>query len=223
MEDVYTQRRAHMVDGQLRTTDVTSHAILQAFFDVPREKFVPAAMRDIAYVDEDLRVTPPGTVPARYVMEPSPLAKLLQLAEIERDDLVLDIGCATGYSSAIISRIASSVIAVEADADLADQATANLAELGIDNVAVVQGALEKGLDSEAPYDVIVIGGAIDVVPEAIFGQLKEGGRLVTVIGTGNAAHAYLYVRKDGIVSEWPAFNAAVKPLPGFEREMSFHF
>lgn len=223
MEDVFTERRAHMVDGQLRTTDVTNHAILQAFFDVPREKFVPAAIRDIAYVDEDLRVTPAGTTPVRYLMEPSPLAKLLQLAQIGHGDLVLDIGCATGYSSAIISRIASSVIAIESDAELAEQATNTLAELGYDNVAVVQGALESGLQSEAPYDVILVDGAIDFVPEALFGQLKEGGRLVTVMGTGNAARAHLYVKKDGIVSEWPAFNAAVKPLPGFQREVAFHF
>jgi protein-L-isoaspartate(D-aspartate) O-methyltransferase len=223
MEDVFTEKRAHMVDGQLRTTGIINHAILQAFFDIPREEFVPARMKEIAYVDDDLRVTPAGALPARYIMEPSPLAKLLQLAGIDHDDLVLDIGCATGYSAAIISRIAGSVIAIESDEDLAAQATETLTELGCDNVAVVQAPLEDGLESEAPYDVIVFGGAIEFVPEKILDQLKEGGRLVAVIGTGNAAQARIFVKKDGIVSEWPDFNAAIRPLPGFEREKSFHF
>ncbi len=223
MDDAFTEKRAHMVDGQLRTTGITSHALLQAFFDVPREQFVPAAMRDIAYIDDDLRVTPAGTAPARYLMEPSPLAKLLQLAEIGHDDLVLDVGCATGYDAAIISRVAGSVIAVEEDAELAAQATNTLAELGYDNVAVVQGSLHDGLESEAPYDVIVLGGAVDYVPEKILGQLREGGRLVAVIGQGNAAQARLYVKKDGVVSDWPSFNAAIRALPGFERAPAFHF
>src|SRR5690606_8840678 len=125
----------------------------------------------LAYIDEDLEVAPAAQgVPARYLMEPSPFAKLVQLAGIRPGDFVLDVGCATGYSSAVLSRLASSVAALECDAGLAAGATETLMRLGCDNVAVVEGPLQDGLPGEAPFDVIFVGGAVDAVPETLFAQ-----------------------------------------------------
>ncbi|WP_187972986.1 protein-L-isoaspartate O-methyltransferase family protein [Aquibium microcysteis] len=212
-----------MVDGQLRTTDVNRIPLLDAFLSVPREAFVPSRLRSLAYIDEDLDITPPGSGERRFLMEPSPFAKMLQLADVGPADVVLDVGAGSGYSAAILSLVAGSVIALESDAALADQATARLAELGYDNVAVVQGPLPAGYASEAPYDVIVLEGAVDEVPQPIFDQLKDGGRLVVVEGHGNAGIARLYVRQGGSISGRRGFNAAVRPLSGFRKEKAFEF
>lgn len=213
-----------MVDNQLRTTDVTDKPLLQAFLDVPREKFVPSVRAPLAYIDDDVLVsTATAEAGSRYIMQPSPFAKLVQLANIQPEDVVLDIGCATGYSAAILSRISSSVIAVESDANLAGQATAILSSLGYDNVVVLTGPLEKGYASEAPFDVIIIEGSVDHVPATLFDQLKDGGRLVAVEGSGNSGKSMIYVKNEGIVSGRRAFNSAVKPLPGFEKVPEFEF
>lgn len=220
----FSVQRDKMVEGQLRTNDVTNVPLLSAMREIPREVFVPAKRRSLAYIDEDLEVATAGeTTPARYLMEPASFGRLVQLAAVTADDFVLDIGCATGYSAAVLSRLASSVIALECDPALAESAAATLSSLGCDNVAVVEGPLQEGLAAEAPYDVIFIGGAVDLVPEALLDQLKDGGRLVAVVGRGNAAVARLYVKQDGIVSQRRAFNAAVQPLPGFERPPAFVF
>ena len=220
----YSEMRVKMVDGQIRTTDVTNSAILLAMGSVPREAFVDARLRELAYIDEDLEIVPAAAGrPARFLMEPSPFAKLLQLAEIEAGDTVLDIGCGTGYSSAVISMLAASVVALESDAGLAERAAATLADLGHDNVKVEAGPLAEGHAENAPYDVILVGGAVDEIPQALFDQLKERGRLVTVEGRGNAGVARLYLKDNGIVTGRRAFNAAVRPLPGFERIAAFEF
>lgn len=210
--------RNRMVDNQIRTTDVTSHSVLSAFFAVPREAFVPADKAALAYIDDDIQVAH-----GRYIMEPSPLAKLLQLATITKDDFVLEVGAATGYASAILSTIAGSVVALESDEALASGATAKLAELGYDNVAVVTGDLEAGYPDEAPYDVIILDGAVEEVPAALLEQLRDGGRLAAVVGYGNASAAKLYVKENGTVSERFAFNTSVKPLPGFRKAEEFVF
>lgn len=214
----YTAARIKMVDNQIRTTDVTSHSVLEAFLTVPREAFVPAQLKPLAYIDNDIEVSP-----GRYLMEPSPLAKLIQLAVITREDVVLEVGCNTGYASAVLSKLAGSVVALEVDEALAATAGETLAELGYDNVAVVTGELEKGYAAEAPYDAIFVHGAVEVVPEAFFAQLRDGGRLVVVEGYGNASQARLYIKERGIASERSVFNTAVKPLPGFRRAAEFVF
>jgi protein-L-isoaspartate(D-aspartate) O-methyltransferase len=216
--------RIKMVDNQLRTTDVTAKAVLQAFLDVPREKFVPAARQPLAYIDEDVLLASDGAESGpRYLMEPSPFAKLVQLCNIQPGDVVLDIGCGTGYSAAVLSRIASSVIALESDKELADKAAETLPALGFDNVVLVNAPLKQGYPAESPYDVVIIEGSVDEVPGTLFDQLKEGGRLAVVVGTGNAGKAMLYGKNEGIVSGRRAFNAAVKPLPGFEKVAAFEF
>jgi protein-L-isoaspartate(D-aspartate) O-methyltransferase len=214
----FTQQRTKMVDGQLRTTDVTSASVLDAMGSVPRELFVGEARKALAYLDDDLKIAP-----QRYLMEPSPLAKLLQLANIRPHDSVLDVGCGTGYSAAVLGRLAAKVTALESDAALADSAASTLASLGAANVQVVKGSLTAGHPANGPYDVIVLEGAAGEMPQALFDQLKEGGRLVAVEGYGNAGIARLYLKANGVVSGRRAFNAAVKSLPGFEKTAQFEF
>ncbi|WP_127523581.1 protein-L-isoaspartate O-methyltransferase [Mesorhizobium sp. Z1-4] len=224
MSGDFEQRRVKMVDGQLRTTDVTSASVLDAMLSVPREEFVPRSRAELAYIDEDILVADAASdAPARYLMEPSPFAKLVQLAEIESGDFVLDIGCTTGYSSAVLSQLASSVIALECDEGLAATATGKLTELGYDNVAVVTGALQAGCPDEAPFDVIIVEGAVDQVPDELLLQLRDGGRLVAVVGNGNAGAAHVFYNAEGVISGRKAFNAAVRPLPGFQQVAEFQF
>lgn len=219
----YTGQRVKMVDCQVRTTDVTDLAIISAMLDIPREEFVPARSKPLAYIDEDIALTEHGAGPRRFLMESSPFAKLVQLAEIKPTDVVLDVGCATGYSSAVLSRLSSQVIAVESDSELARIATEKLAELGCDNVAVVEAALQEGCAAEAPYDVIILEGSVSAVPQSLFDQLKEEGRLVVVEGFGNAGKARIYLKTGSKVTGRYAFNAAIKPLPGFEIARGFEF
>lgn len=224
MDTDFSEQRVKMVDGQVRTTDVTDAAVLEAMLTVPREEFVGAKRRELAYIDDHIELAPAQAgQPARYLMQPSPFAKLLQLAEIRRTDFVLDVGCGTGYSSAVLSRLASSVVALESDPALAETAAATLSKLGYDNVAVVQGTLPEGYKAEAPYDVIFLEGSVDSLPQALFDQLKEGGRLIAVQGQGNAGVARLFLKTTGIVTGRGAFNAAIRPLPGFEHVNEFEF
>ena len=220
----FSELRVKMVDGQVRTTDVTDAALLDAMLAVPREAFVGAGQQALAYIDEDIRISDGADGSgARYLMEPSPLAKLLQLAEIDAGDSVLDVGCGTGYCAALLSRLAKSVIALESDAGLAETAKAALSAQGCDNVTVVTGSLPQGHAAKAPYNVILIGGSVEEVPAALLGQLAEGGRLVAVEGQGNAGVARLFFKAGGVVTGRRAFNAAIKPLPGFERIHAFEF
>jgi len=220
----YVTLRTKMVDGQLRTQGVTDLDVLAAIGEVPREHFVPAKSRPLAYIDADILVKEAGEGgEARYLMEPAPFARLVQLAGIGKSDIVLDIGCGTGYSAAVLARLADSVVALESDPELAQQASEALVELGIDNVAVVETLLESGYPSEGPYDVVFVDGAVEMVPEALFQQLKVGGRLVAVVGFGRAAPVMVYTRSNDEVAGRAAFDADVRPLPGFRKPRAFVF
>ncbi len=224
MTSDYAEQRLKMVDGQLRTTDVSNVPLLDAMSSVPREEFVPAHLKPLAYIDEDLEIARAReNRAARFMLEPSAFAKLLQLADIRAGDFILDIGSGAGYSTAILSRLGSSVVGLESDPDLATAANDTLSRLGFDNVAIVEGRLEAGCPAEAPFDVIVIEGAVDEVPDTLFDQLKDGGRLVTVVGQGNSADATLFLKEEGAVARRRAFNAAVRPLVEFAREPLFQF
>lgn len=212
----FENARETMVDCQIRPSDVTSHALLEAVLSVPRERFVPEAREELAYIDEDIEV---GN--GRFLMEPAPFAKLVQALQIGSEDVVLDVGCATGYSSAVLSRMASTVIALEEDADLAKKAAVTLDELDYDNIAVVNAKLTAGCPDEAPFDAILFNGAVESLPQTFLDQLKDGGRLVVVEGRGNAAQARLYLRSGDDIGSRVLFNSAVMSLPGFEKKPEF--
>ncbi len=219
----FSELRVKMVDGQLRTTDVTSLPLLTAMLSVPREAFVPENCRSLAYIDRNLLISGESGQGARYLMKPSPFAKLVQLAEIGPNDKVLDVGAGTGYSAAVLSKLAQSVVALESDISLADKAESTLADLGYDNVSVVRGDLKAGHEAGGPYDAIVVEGSVEELPEALLAQLAENGRLVVVEGHGNAGVARIYLKSNGVATGRRVFNAAVKPLPGFERAPAFEF
>ncbi len=222
MSAEFAVMRLKMVDGQLRTTAITDARLLSAMGSIPREAFVPAVRRPLAYLDEDIEISV-GEGPSRFLMEPSPFAKLVQLAGIRPTDRILDVGCGTGYSAAVLSRLGASVVAVESDAALVEAARSALSTLGFDNVVVQEGPLAKGYPQKAPYDVIFVGGAVDEVPEALFDQLAENGRLVAVAGEGNAGVARICLKEGGMISCRRAFNAAIRLLPGFRQAPVFEF
>jgi protein-L-isoaspartate(D-aspartate) O-methyltransferase len=217
----FSAARAKMVDSQLRTEDVTDYRILGAMAEVARERFVPDRLKALAYIDEDIPLR--DGAGARYLMEPAPLARLLQLAEISDTDSILDIGCGSGYAAAVLARLAATVVALDHDAELAAEAGRNMAELEIDNVRVVAGPLEGGYPDAAPYDVIVVEGAVEFVPDSLFAQLGDGGRLVAVVGYGRAAPATVYTKTEGDIGARVAFNAHIRPLPGFTKPKGFVF
>lgn len=218
MSQDFSKARQMMVDCQIRTSDVTDLALLDAFLEVPREAFVPAERKPLAYIDAEVALGE-----GRFMLAPAALAKLLQAASIGQGDVVLDIGCGSGYSTAILSRLCASVVALEQDRVLGNQATQLLGELGYDNAAVVEGPLDQGYPQEGPYDVIVLNGGAQTMPDALLAQLKDGGRLVAVEGRGNSAVARLWINQDGVISSRRLFNCAVSPLEAFSRKAEFAF
>ncbi len=223
MNDFATARK-NMVYSQIAPNQVTDLRVLGAMRDVPREIFLPASKQAGAYIDQDIKLAESGKGAAnRYMMEPRVLARLLQAAEIKPDDAVLDIGCGTGYSSAVIGRLAASVISLEVNTGLAESATSILSDFGSDNAVVVTGELIDGYAEEAPYDVIVLQGAVELIPDALFDQLKDGGRLVAVLQQQGVGHATVYTRAGDSVSGRAIFDAGINPLPGFERRKDFVF
>ncbi|RIY03420.1 protein-L-isoaspartate O-methyltransferase [Aureimonas flava] len=214
----FAAARVKMVDNQIRTTDVTSHETLRAFLNVPREVFVPEERKALAYIDSEV---PLGN--GRFLISPSPLAKMIQLAQVGPQDVVLDVGCGTGYSSAVLAHLAGSIVALEEDADLAGRANAAFDALGIVNAAVVTGPLKDGWSGEAPYDVILFEGSVEALPKTHLDQLKDRGRLVVVERSGASGMAKLYTKEDGIVSDRFAFNCHIPALPGFAKPREFVF
>ena len=207
-----------MVAGQILVNDVQDPDVLQALGEVSRERFLPASEASLAYADVEVPLAG-----GRSVLMPVVFAKMLQLADIQSGDIVLDIGGCTGYSAAVLARLSNSVVALECDADLAEQASETLATLGVDNAAIVSGPLEKGYPSEAPYDVIFINGSVADVPADLLAQLAPGGRLVAIVGSGAVGRASVFTATAGATAERQAFDAAAAPLPGFAASAEFVF
>ncbi len=215
----YTAARVNMVESQIRPNRVTDIRILTAMIELPRERFVPDRLRGIAYVDEDI---PLGN--GRFVMEPMVLARLVQALDIGPDDRVLEIGVATGYDAALLSRLAKSVIALESDAGLARQADATLRDLGCGNTQVITGALHDGYRSGGPYNAILYGGATGDVPVSVTDQLADGGRLAAIIASsGRGGHATMITRVGNALTRRAIFDAGTPMLPGCEAVPGFAF
>lgn len=215
----YAAARLNMVDAQLRTNRITDPALIEAFLTVPRERFVPEPLKGTAYVDEDI---PVGA--GRYLIEPLVLARLLQLAQVQPTDRALYLGAGTGYGAAILGRLARSVIALEPDPLLAVEARRQLSGLGCTNVALVEGPLDRGHAPGAPYDVIVVGGAITRLSDIVADQLGEGRRLVAVMKPDSrVGQATVMTRAGRVLSRRPSFDAATGLLPGFEPQLGFVF
>ena len=212
----YKTRRVVMVDTQVRPSDVTKFPIIDAMLTVPREAYVPNAKREAAYAGENLDLGG-----GRVVLEARTLAKMLDALDIHPEELVLDLGCAYGYSTAVIARLAQAVVAVEEDEVMARDAEQTLSENAVDNAAVMQGVMAQGNAKNGPYDVITIQGAVEVVPSAILDQLKEGGRIGCIFMEGALGTCRVGYKKDGQISWRFAFNAGAPVLPGFERHMEF--
>jgi protein-L-isoaspartate(D-aspartate) O-methyltransferase len=221
MED-FAVARTRMIDSQLRTENVTDYGILAAMGAVPRERFVPAAQRPLAYLDRDIPLDAGDGVP-RYLMEPAPFARLVQLADLQPTDRVLIVGAGTGYSAAVVARLVETVVALESDARLAGEASALLADLEVANATVVTGPLEGGHSPLAPYDAILIEGAVEVVPPELLAQLGDAGSLIAIVGVGRAAIATVFARSGEKVGRRAAFDAAIHPLPGFRKPPAFVF
>jgi protein-L-isoaspartate(D-aspartate) O-methyltransferase len=214
MADFAALRRM-MVDGQVRTADVTDRPLIQAMLDVPRERFLPPAQAGLAYLDLDLPVG------ARRLLKPMVLAKMLQALDLSAGIRALDVGCATGYAAAVMARLGASVVAQEEDPGLVAQAKANLAGLG--NVAVVEGRLAEGHAPRAPYDVILVEGAVELDPDRLCRQLADGGRLICILGAGPAAKVTMFRRDADDITPRIIFDAAGPALPGFAKPTSFAF
>lgn len=212
----FAARRTMMVDTQVRPSDVTKYTIIEAMLTIPREAFVPADKREAAYVGEHV-----GLGGGRVVIDPRTLAKMLDALDIQPTELVLDLGCGLGYSTAVIARMAEAVVAVEEDEAMAAEAQRILSSQGADNAAVVTGKLAQGAAKSGPYDVIILQGAIEVLPAAIEAQLKEGGRVAALFMEGNLGVARVGYKIDGRITWRQVFNASAPVLPGFAAHKAF--
>lgn len=214
----YATSRQKMVDGQVRPSDVTDLRIIEAMLSVPREEFIPASLRGMAYLDLDLDI---GN--ERFLIKPVVIARLLQAAGLTPTDRVLVVGCATGYITAVASQLARRVTATESDTALAAQASATLAMLGYGNASVVTGPAALGSQAHAPFDVIILAGATQIMPEQLCAQLAPDGRLVGVFATDRVQRATLVVRSHDDFGSRALFDATVPVLPGLERVAAFAF
>ncbi|WP_116132249.1 protein-L-isoaspartate O-methyltransferase [Tropicimonas sp. IMCC34043] len=212
----FASRRTMMVDTQVRPSDVTKYPIIDALLSVPRELYVPDGMRELAYVDGNVPLAP-----SRVVLAPRTQAKLLDALNIEQTELVLDVGAGLGYSAALIARLAEAVVALEEDAAMAAEAEATLASEAVDNAAVITGPLVAGAPKHGPYDVIVIEGGVEQVPDSLVEQLKEGGRMGAVFMEGHLGIGRIGYKIDGRMNWRFGFNADAPVLPGFAASKAF--
>ena len=212
----FARRRTMMVDTQVRPSDVTKFPIIAAMLSVPREVYVPSALREAAYLGENLAIGP-----GRVVLDPRTLAKMLDALDIRQTEMVLLLGAGLGYSAAVIARLAEVVIAVEGDATLAAEAERTLSAEGVDNAMVMTAAPAGGAAKHGPYDVIVIEGGVEEMPDAVLSQLKDGGRIAALYMHRGVGVVRIGMRRAGAMSWRDAFNAGAPVLPGFGKVRAF--
>ena len=212
----FAARRTMMVDTQVRPSDVTKFPIIDSMLSVPREDFVGVDQLEAAYAGDNLVIAP-----GRVMLEPRSFAKLLDAVDVQPGEAVLDLGCGFGYSTAVVARLAEAVVAVEEDAAMAGDAQGRLSAHNVDNAAVMTGPLAAGAAKHGPYDVILLEGAVEVVPEALLAQLKDGGRIAAIFMEGSLGVARIgHKGAQGITWRY-AFNASAPVLPGFEKTAAF--
>jgi protein-L-isoaspartate(D-aspartate) O-methyltransferase len=220
----FDQQRRNMVESQVRPSDITDRRIVRAMLELPRERFVPKAFESIAYIDGPVPVVAGQSGrEGRHLLPPRTFAKLIQLAEVGPECVVLDAACATGYSTAVLARLAGRVVAVEPDRSLAQEAARHLQALGISNAVVTEGAVADGARANAPFDVILLNGAVPAVPPSLLAQLNDGGRLVAMLSEGPLCRAHIWRRTGEAVDRQPAFEGGAARLPGFEVPAGFVF
>lgn len=205
-----------MVNTQVRPSDVTKFPIIDAMLDVKRELFVPSDKREAAYVGENIVLSD-----TRVILEPRSFAKLLDALNVQPTEVVLDLGCGLGYSTAVLAQVAEFVVGVEADESMATEAQATLSQEGIDNAAVLAGPLAEGAAKSGPYDVIILEGSAETVPDALLVQLKEGGRIGCLFAEGALGVARVGYKLDGRINWRDFFNAGAPVLEGFSKERAF--
>ena len=212
----YAARRITMVDTQVRPCDVTKFPVIDAMLRVERELFVPREKREAAYIGENVDLGD-----SRVVLDPRTLGKMLDYLNIKNDELVLDIGVGLGYSSALISRLSEAVVALEDEPGRMAEAEETLARVGADNVVLHCGALAEGAAQHGPYDVIMLQGAVEHMPDNILEQLKDGGRIACIFNEEALGIVKIGHKLNGKVNWRFAFNAAAPVLTGFERHKAF--
>ena len=214
----YQAARTAMVDGQVRPSDVTLHPIIEAMLNVPREAYVPVEKRSVAYIGAHIDLED-----GRVILAPRILAKMLESLDIKSNELVLDVGVGLGYSAAVISHLAEAVIAVEENANMASAAETTLSEQSADNAVIYTGSLSDGAAEHSPYDVIVIEGGVQMLPESLLSQLKIGGRIAAIFIDGPSGQCRIGIRTDTGTSWNAVFDATAPILSGFEIENTFSF
>jgi protein-L-isoaspartate(D-aspartate) O-methyltransferase len=214
----YTAAREAMVDRQVRPSDVTRYPIIAAMLAVPREDFLPEALRPMAYLGEHVPLAP-----GRVLLDPRVFAKLLDALDVGPRDLVLDLGCGLGYSTAVLAQMAEAVVALESDPAMAAEAEALLGAHAVDNAVVQAGPLAKGVPEHGPFDAILIEGAVEVLPEALADQLKLGGRIAAIFAAGAGGQARLGLRTEQGIVWRRIFDATAPVLPGFAARKAFEF
>ena len=212
--------RKNMVENQIRANKVTSINVINAFLDVPREKFVPDALQEISYVDEDIQLSR-----NRFMMKPMILARLFQSLNLKGNENILHVGSNSGYGSAILSRMCSSVISLESDKKLFETSIHTFSNMGFDNVVPLHGSMEIGVEKEAPFDIIFIEGSIETEPKSLFGQLNENGKLIAIIRPANIkiGKAKLFFKISNEIGLENLFDAQVSKLSIFKSKTKFSF
>ena len=217
----YAVQRSNMVESQVRPADVTDRRIIRAMLEIPREAFAPGAAKPMSYMDAHLSVGEGGT--QRFLLAPRILAKLIHSLDVDEDAAVLDVGCASGYSTAILAMLARRVVGVEPDAELAELARKTLAAQGIENATVLTGGVTAGAPDEGPFDAILINGSMARRPEELFDQMKDGGRLAAILAEGRVGKAMLWRRRGAIVDGRSIFDAGAPALVAFQKAAGFVF
>ncbi|PWE30969.1 protein-L-isoaspartate O-methyltransferase family protein [Pararhodobacter marinus] len=212
----FAARRTTMVDTQVRPSDVTKLPIIQAMLTVPRERFVPAALAEAAYIGENIDL---GN--GRVLLDPRTLSKMLDALDLKSTDLVLDLAPGTGYSTAVIAHMVQAVVAVESDASLAEDAGNALDAVGANNVALEVGEIASGAAGHGPYDAIIVQGGVETFPEPLAEQLKEDGRVVALFMSGELGTVKLGVKHAGTIRWRDIFNASAPVLDGFATTRAF--